>query len=152
MQNNNPTAKETLDHRMQHLMACLIQNGWGGLEIKLNPLSLDPLKNLCKIISWFDHSFYDNLKNLKWPTGSGKWGSPSFLGAPVNFCKTSFMIRALRKGCDGGEKTRGKRGRGTFLVATNVVASRPPKHRPTGMPTAHAKIRISHIANEWNQN
>ena len=27
-----------------------------------------------------------------------------------------------------------------FLVATNIVASRPPEHRPTGMPTACAKI------------
>ena len=27
----------------------------------------------------------------------------------------------------------------TFLVATNVVASRPPERRPTGAPTAHAK-------------
>ena len=26
----------------------------------------------------------------------------------------------------------------TFLVATNVVASRPPKRRPTGTPTARA--------------
>ena len=28
----------------------------------------------------------------------------------------------------------------TFLVVTNVVASRPPERRPTGTPTAHAKI------------
>ena len=27
-----------------------------------------------------------------------------------------------------------------FLVATNVVASRPPECRPTGMPQARAKI------------
>ena len=26
-----------------------------------------------------------------------------------------------------------------FLVATNVVASRPPEHRPTGTPHARAK-------------
>ena len=25
-----------------------------------------------------------------------------------------------------------------FIVATNVIASRPPEHRPTGTPTAHA--------------
>ena len=29
----------------------------------------------------------------------------------------------------------------TFLVATNVVASRPPERRPTGTPLAHVKIR-----------
>ena len=28
----------------------------------------------------------------------------------------------------------------TFIVATNVVASRPPERRPTGMPHARAKI------------
>ena len=28
----------------------------------------------------------------------------------------------------------------TFIVATNVVASRPPEHRPTGTPHARAKI------------
>ena len=27
-----------------------------------------------------------------------------------------------------------------FIVATNVVASRPPKRRPTGTPHARAKI------------
>ena len=30
-----------------------------------------------------------------------------------------------------------------FLVATNVVASRPPERRPTGTPHARANIRIS---------
>ena len=29
----------------------------------------------------------------------------------------------------------------TFLVATNVVASRPPERRPTATPTARAKIQ-----------
>ena len=27
-----------------------------------------------------------------------------------------------------------------FIVATNIVASQPPKRRPTGTPTARAKI------------
>ena len=27
-----------------------------------------------------------------------------------------------------------------FLVATNIIASRPPESRPTGMPTTHAKM------------
>ena len=30
----------------------------------------------------------------------------------------------------------------TFLVATNVVASRPPKRQPTGTPTARVKKNI----------
>ena len=29
-----------------------------------------------------------------------------------------------------------------FLLATNVVASRPPERRPTGMPHARAKMKI----------
>ena len=40
---------------------------------------------------------------------------------------------SMRKG-DEGEKLK------TFLVATNVVASRPPERRPTATPTARAKI------------
>ena len=31
----------------------------------------------------------------KKPTGSGKGYTPKFLGAPVNFCKISFLIRAI---------------------------------------------------------
>ena len=34
----------------------------------------------------------------------------------------------------------------TFIVATNVVASRPPKRRQTGMPHAHAKIMAFLVA------
>ena len=33
----------------------------------------------------------------------------------------------------------------TFLVATNVVVSRPPEHRPTGMPTALANCHDTAI-------
>ena len=32
----------------------------------------------------------------------------------------------------------------TFIVATNVIASRPPERRPTGTPHAHAKTQY------WN--
>merc|ERR1711954_614790 len=31
----------------------------------------------------------------KWPTGSGKGANPRLLGAPVNFCLISFLIRTL---------------------------------------------------------
>ena len=31
----------------------------------------------------------------KWQRGSGKVSTPRFLGVPVNFCKISFLIRAL---------------------------------------------------------
>ena len=43
----------------------------------------------------------------------------------------------MRKDRDGGEM--GKKKIKTFLVATNVVASRLPECRPTGTPSACAK-------------
>ena len=39
----------------------------------------------------------------------------------------------------------------TFLVATNVVASRLPERRPTGMPQTRAKrneIKVRHMVND----
>ena len=33
----------------------------------------------------------------------------------------------------------------TFIVATNVVASRPPERRPTGTPHARAKNTIRNM-------
>ena len=44
---------------------------------------------------------------------------------------------------DDGEKKEKKKKRKimTFLVATNVVASRPPERRPTGTPHARAKMK-----------
>ena len=47
----------------------------------------------------------------------------------------------MRKG-DDGEKNGGKKEKKikTFLVATNVVASRPPERRPTATPTAGANM------------
>ena len=52
----------------------------------------------------------------------------------------------MRKVDDGEEKKEKKRREEkkgkiiTFIVATNVVASRPPKRRPTGKPHARANI------------
>ena len=47
----------------------------------------------------------------------------------------------MRKVDDGEEKKRKKRKKKkkkimTFIVATNVIASRPPERRPTGTPQA----------------
>ena len=48
----------------------------------------------------------------------------------------------MRKARGGGEKRGGKQGEKKkmkmFLVATIVVASRPPERRPTGTPTTRA--------------
>ena len=35
----------------------------------------------------------------------------------------------------------------TFIVATNVIASRPPERRPTGTPHARANFRSLNINN-----
>ena len=42
---------------------------------------------------------------------------------------------------DDGEKKEKKEKIMTFIVATNVIASRPPERRPTGTPHARAKIK-----------
>ena len=47
----------------------------------------------------------------------------------------------MRKG-DNGENEKMKKKIKTFLVATNVVASRPPERRPTATPTARAKKSV----------
>ena len=44
-----------------------------------------------------------------------------------------------------GEKKKKKKKRMSFIVATNVVASRPPKQRPTGMPHARANIFMWYV-------
>ena len=43
----------------------------------------------------------------------------------------------MRKGDNGEKKEKEKKM--PFIVATNVVARRPPDRRPTGTPTARAK-------------
>ena len=55
------------------------------------------------------------------------------------FCDPSTP--SMRK-VDDGEKTGGKIM--VFIVATNVVASRPPKRRPIGTPHARANTSLSH--------
>ena len=45
----------------------------------------------------------------------------------------------MRKGRDGESGGEKKKKIKTFLVATNVIASRPPERRPTEAPTARAK-------------
>ena len=47
----------------------------------------------------------------------------------------------MRKGDDNEEEKKKKKIK-TFLVATNVVASRPPERRPTATPTARAKMMV----------
>ena len=51
-------------------------------------------------------------------------------------------MRKGRDGESGGVVKKKEKKIKTFLVATNVVASRPPERRPTATPTAHAKIMV----------
>ena len=57
---------------------------------------------------------------------SGKVSTPRFLG---------FLSTFDKWGKNEGKKRDEDNG---VLVATNVVASRPPKRRPTGTPSARA--------------
>ena len=79
---------------------------------------------------------------------NGRQGLERFLGAPVNFLLISFFdpnIPFTRKGRNG-EKKMGKKWNGmTFIVATNVVASQPPKRQPTGTPTARANRAFGEV-------
>ena len=55
---------------------------------------------------------------------------------------------------DNGEKKKEKKKRKkimTFIVATNVIASRPTERRPTGTPHARANfINIWQVLWKWN--
>ena len=66
----------------------------------------------------------------------------------------------MRKVDDGEEKKKKKKKEKkrkkkkkimTFIVATNVIASRPPKRRPTGTPNARAKITRRTTTSERNK-
>ena len=45
---------------------------------------------------------------------------------------------------DDREETGRKKKIMTFMVATNVIASRPPERRPTGTPHARANLVLPH--------
>ena len=57
----------------------------------------------------------------------------------------------MRKVDDGEKKRKRKKKRKkkkkimTFIVATNVNASRPPERRPTGTPHARANLRHRNV-------
>ena len=72
----------------------------------------------------------------KWQRGSGKVFGRSRQLSLNKFFDPSTP--SMRKGRDEEKKIEWKIMR--FIVATNVVASGPPKRRPTGTPYAHAKI------------
>ena len=78
--------------------------------------------------------------------GSGKGSTPRSLGPPINLLNRFFLFEYSLY-----EKSRQwRRGGGTGkecqkLVATNVVASWPPKHQPIGTPTACAKNVVEFV-------
>ena len=67
-------ATPATSQRLQHLTICKIQNGQQGAlkwptmsGERFNPSLLDPLINFCLINFQFEYSFYESLKNPKWP-------------------------------------------------------------------------------------
>ena len=109
------------------------------------------MNNFCKI-SFLSWSFLlwepQNPKWVpgapKWPTGSGKGCTPRFLGAPVNFRKISFLIRALllwEKVVTEERKVEKKRIVTIVKIEVHYCcASQPPERRLTGTATACAKM------------
>ena len=47
------------------------------------------------------------------------------------------------------KKEEEKKKKITFIVANNVIASRPHERRPTGTPHARAKNHNNNINNNW---
>ena len=45
---------------------------------------------------------------------------------------------------DNGEEKKKEKKIMTFIVATKVIASRPPERRPTGTPHARANLVLPH--------
>ena len=59
---------------------------------------------------------------------------------------TPFMRKVDNGEKKGKKEEKRKEKIITFLVATNVVASRPPERRPTGTPHARANIKVLNVA------
>ena len=121
-------------------LLCHLQSPLQGIFIIISSLSISAIAiDRCIVIcctsinNWSARYRYDNnrfvntsltapgalahrLRNPKWPPGSGKVSTSRFLGTPV------------------------KRMIISFIVATNVIAIRPPKRRLTGTLTTYAKM------------
>ena len=74
--------------------------------------------------------------------GATKEVYPQVFGRSSQLSQNKFfdLSTPVRK-VDDGEKKRKKKIIISYIVATNVIASRPPERRPTGTPLAHVKIR-----------
>ena len=59
-------------HRLQHLPAHFIQNGRCGPGIGQTLGYWILRSTFAKLVFGLDHSFYENLKNPKWPLGGPK--------------------------------------------------------------------------------
>ena len=79
--------------------------------------------------------------------GVWKWVQSQVIGCSDQLLLNKFFdpsTPSMRKGDDGEEKRKKTRKKKVkrFLVATNVVASRPPERRPTETPTARANYNM----------
>ena len=82
--------------------------------------------------------------------GAPKWRIGLEICLPLDFGCSKQLSRnkffdpstpSMRNVDDGGKKKKEKRM--TFLVATNVIASRLPERRLTGTPHARANLRFT---------
>ena len=77
-----------------------------------------------------------------------------FFGAPVNFHKRDFFLFGhsfYEKSRRGRKKEEKRKKIMTFIVATNVVASRTPERQPTGKPHACANSDLFSILVEFQK-
>ena len=79
-------------HSLQHHHRLLNSKWPTGSGNKSTLCYWTPWTTFTDYVCWFNHSFYENLKNPKWPPGGfkmadGVWkgGTPKFLWAPINF-------------------------------------------------------------------
>ena len=86
----------------------------------------------------------------KWPTVPGKVLPLGFWALQTIFAKQVFQSE--HSFCEKRSRQR-KNGKKimTFIVATNVVASRPSERRPTGTPHARANL-VSMVGRFWATN
>ena len=146
-------AKGALAHSLQRRTACKIQNGhqggpkWPTGSAKVStPRFLGFLETFA-LISFFlsEHSFYQ--KRLRQRGEKQKKTEEKKKKRMIRKVTTTSLPAVKRLNADRWNTTcscqKEREKRMLFLVAINVVASRPTERRPIGTPHARAKMKMT---------